>query len=171
MYNWITLLCTWNTISQLYLNKIHILREKNFFKLRGRTTLAIQWLRHHTSSAGGAGSIPSRELKPHTPTSKNRNEGELSLSPHLLPTLRPQKSHLALPPHRTDVGPARSSCFYCAPLMPCHGSGYLWACALSPVLLQNGHRPPLLWYSQSLYVVFKVGFKATSDVKTQELFP
>ena len=55
--------------------------------------------------------------------------------------------------------------------MPRYGSGYLWACALSPVLLQNGHRSPLLWYSQSLYVVFKVGFKATSDVKTQELFP
>ena len=28
MYNWITLLCTWNTVSQLYINKIHTLRKK-----------------------------------------------------------------------------------------------------------------------------------------------
>ena len=27
IYNWITLLCTWNTVSQLYFNKIHILRK------------------------------------------------------------------------------------------------------------------------------------------------
>ena len=28
MYKWITLLCIWNTVSQLYINKIHILRKK-----------------------------------------------------------------------------------------------------------------------------------------------
>ena len=26
--NWITLLCTWNIVSQLYINKMHILRQK-----------------------------------------------------------------------------------------------------------------------------------------------
>ena len=29
MYNWITLLCTWNVASQLYFNKIYILRKKS----------------------------------------------------------------------------------------------------------------------------------------------
>ena len=28
MYHWITLLCTWNTVSPLYFNKIYILRKK-----------------------------------------------------------------------------------------------------------------------------------------------
>ena len=35
MYNWITLLCIWNTVSQLYFNKIYILikKEKYIFIL------------------------------------------------------------------------------------------------------------------------------------------
>ena len=32
MYNWITLLCTWNTVSQLYLNKKIYIKKKMFLK-------------------------------------------------------------------------------------------------------------------------------------------
>ena len=45
VHNWITLLCTWNTVSQLYVNKIYILKKKNpTHGSRSRSTLSPHFL-------------------------------------------------------------------------------------------------------------------------------
>ena len=43
MYNWITLLCTWNIISQLYVNKICILikKIKNEYSMKENASLKL----------------------------------------------------------------------------------------------------------------------------------
>ena len=42
MYNWITLLCTWNIVHQLYFNKIYILRKIKFKKWKSWLKLNIK---------------------------------------------------------------------------------------------------------------------------------
>ena len=42
MYNWITLLCTWNIVSQLYFNKIYIKKKiKPFLDQKKKNLNAI----------------------------------------------------------------------------------------------------------------------------------
>ena len=51
MYNWITMLCTWNIVSQLYFNKIYIKKKKeNGYKIKDIWCIYV--LYNNTCSTG-----------------------------------------------------------------------------------------------------------------------
>ena len=74
MYNWITLLCTWNIVNELYINKIYTLRKKKKNIRNIKSTQLRDWPQAHVRETQESYPTPDFQLEQNEGIPEDRKE-------------------------------------------------------------------------------------------------